>query len=53
MLLLNDIATAKAAVAWIAASKLCLKIADKFQKEDECGEAFDFYVVDLLREIEK
>jgi len=53
MLLLNDIVTAEAAVAWIAASRLCLKMADEFQKEDECGEAFDSCVVDLLREMEK
>jgi len=53
MLLPNDVATAEAAVAWIAASRLCLKIADEFQKEDKRGEAFDSCVIDLLREMEK
>jgi len=53
VLLPNDVATAKAAPVRIAASRLCLKMADKFQKEDERGEAFDSCMVDFLREMER
>jgi len=53
VLLPNDLATAEAVAAWIAASRLCLEMADNFQKEDEHGEAFDSCVADLLGEMEK
>ena len=53
VLLPNDLATAEAVAARIAASRLCLEMADDFQKEDERGEAFDSCVADLLGEMEK
>jgi len=53
VLLPNDLATAEAVAARIAASRLCLEMADDFQKEDERGEAFDSCVADLLGEVEK
>jgi len=53
VLLPNDPATAKAAAVRITASRLCLKMAGEFYKEDERGEAFDFCVVYLLKEMEK
>ena len=53
VLLLNDLAMAKAMAAQIVASRLYLEMADDFQKEDEHGEAFDFCVADLFGEIEK
>jgi len=53
VLLPNDLATAEAVAARIAASRLCLEMADEFQKEDERGEAFDSCVADLLGEMER
>jgi len=53
VLLPNDPATAKAAAVRITASRLCLKMAGEFYKEDERVEAFDFCVVYLLKEMEK
>jgi len=52
VLLLNGLVVAKAVVAQIAVSKLCLKIEDKFQKENKPRKAFDCYIVDLLKKME-
>jgi len=53
VLLPNYLAMTKAVAAWIAASKLCLEMAGKFQKEDEYSKAFDSCMTDLLGEMEK
>ena len=53
VLLPNDLATAEAVAARIVASRLCLEMADDFQKEGERGEAFDSCVADLFGEMEK
>jgi len=52
VLLLNDLAMAEVVATWIVASRLCLKMADNFQKENEHGEAFDSCIANLFGEME-
>ena len=49
----NDLAMAKVVAAQIATFRLCLKMVDEFENENECVEAFDSYIADLLEKMEK
>ena len=49
----NDLGMAEVVAVQIATFRLCLKIVDKFKKENKYGEAFDSYVADLLGKMEK
>jgi len=53
VLLPNDLAMAKVVAAQIAAFRLCLKMADEFENENEYEEAFDSCMADLLEKMEK
>ena len=44
---------AKVVAAHIAAFRLCLKMADEFENENEYEEAFDSCMADLLEKMEK
>jgi len=44
---------AKVVAAQIAAFRLCLKMADEFENENEYEEAFDSCMADLLEKMEK